>query len=143
MAVGRFEVGDDVPQGSGSDADLTARFEHGVEVRFLQPEMGDAEVRAVIPARPNRIGLREQVPAGAVGVDQVDDPEFLGAHGRAGSALGTRFEGVFTVDALGKVETEKEVPPGRVDRVRIGEELPIQRLDGGRLGVAQVGMEVH
>ena len=79
-------------------------------------------------------------------MDQVDDPELLGTHCCAtGSRSGhpTGFEGFLTVDALGEIETEEKVPPRRVNRIGVGEELPIEGLDGGRLGVAQMGMEVH
>ncbi len=83
VAIGRLQVGDDVPQGRWPNADLAARLEGGVEVRFVQPEVGDAEVRTVIPARTHRVGLGKQVTAGPVGEDQVDHPEFLGSYRRA------------------------------------------------------------
>ena len=41
VAVSRLEVGDDVPQGRGADADFAARLEDSVEVRLLQPEVGN------------------------------------------------------------------------------------------------------
>ena len=138
VAVGLLQVGDDVAQGRRADADLTARFKHRVEVRFLQPEVGDAEVRAVITAFPDRIGLGEEMTAGAVSMNQVDYPEFLGTHCGPRRPGGTALKGVLAIDALGKVETEEKVPPRRVYRIRVGEKLPIQGLDGGRLGVAQV-----
>ena len=94
----------------------------------------------------NRIGLGEEVTAGAVGMSQVDHPKFLGAHGRSAGGRTRRpagLEGFLTVDALGEVETEEEMPPRRVHRIGVGEELPVLGLDGSRLGVAQMGMEVH
>ena len=82
VAIRLLKVGDDVAQGRCSDADLAPGFKHRIEVRFLQPEMCNAQVRTVVAPGPHRVGLGEQVAPGAVGVDQVDHPEFLGAYGR-------------------------------------------------------------
>ena len=139
-------MGHDVPQGGRPNADLAARLEDGIEVRLLQPEVGNRQVGTVVPAGANGVGLGEQVAAGPVGVDQIDHPKFLRPHRRftrGRTRRPARLEGLLTIDALGEVETEEEMPPRRVHRIGVGEELPVLGLDGRRLGVAQMGMEVH
>ena len=148
VAVGGLEVGDDIAQGGRTDADLAARFEYRIHVGLLQPEVGDAEVRAVISTGAHGVRLGEQVAPCAVCVDQIDDAELLGAHGRSAclttfGSTATGSQGLLAIDALGKVETEEKVAPTRIDQTGVLEELPIERFDGGGLGIAQVGMEVH
>ena len=125
----------------------TARFKDGIEVGFFQPKVLNPEVRTVVPPGAHRVGLGEEVSSGSVIVDQVDHPEFLRPYARTFSGRRsrgrTRFEGILAVDALGEVKAQKKMTPSRVDRVGIVEELPIKSLNGGRLGVAQMGVEVH
>ena len=86
MAVCLLEVRDDVAQRGCSDADFTAGLEDRVKVGLLQPEMGNAQVWAVVAPGADRVGLGKQVPPCPVCVDQVDDAELLGAHRSASSS---------------------------------------------------------
>ena len=143
-------MGDDVAQGRRANADFAASLKDRIQIRIIQSEMGDAQIRAVVASGTHRIRLGKQVPMGAVGVNQVDDPELLGGHrgarGTAGGSAAARFarlHGVFAIYALGKIKAKEKVTPRWVDRIRVVEELPIQCLNGTRFGVAQMGMEVH
>jgi len=142
-----------------------AGVELGVEIRLAQTEVLELQHFRHRPAHETeRIDVGEQMTAIRIHLHEARDGGLLrgdvvrgrgrsgararGCDGRTRRALGKRLADRPMSRVVGAAETAEVLPPGRLDRARIGEKLFVQRLDVGcvagpqRAGVEQSSQRV-
>ena len=123
LAVNFLKVGDDILKSGWTEPQDLSGVEDGLQIRLFQSEVLHVQVRLIFSPFANGIGLGEEVPPGAVAVNEFDYLEFLDhiLWDRYRFATLRVFYDVFPI--LGTLHSEiealKEGPPAGFDAVGI------------------------
>jgi hypothetical protein len=123
-AVGLAQRLEQVAQGCWAKADERAGIDDAIEVGIAQAELGEFQQRVAGAPLAERIEVGEEVAEVAIGVDEADDADLLGA---AATAWGGR-------PRQAKLESLEEVAETRIDRFGVLPPALVGGFDGFQVG---------
>ena len=141
VAVGLFEVGQDVAERSGTAAAERAGVKNGIEVSFAEAEGGERKVGIFFGGQAKGVEVGEGVAEGPVGKEEVIDTslrknvaEFWGGTAVGGSGAGAGGGSELATE----FKTFKESAPSGIDRRSVRFPGLVEFLEKGRVaGVAE------
>jgi hypothetical protein len=147
LAIRRLQMLQDRCQRGFADAQFRARLENCAQVRIRKPKIGKVQGGHVGTPLTYGIGVRKEVPALAIAVDQGDHLEFLGhilmAAFSGHSIGGRRLAGKLGILGTSQIKSLEEPRP--IGRYGTGVRfvLLIHRIDGGGVDIAEERVFVH
>ena len=128
VAIRRFQMRNDVPQGGGANAHFAAGLKHGVQIGFREVEVFEREGRSVRAPVAHRVGLGEQMSPRAVPVHQIQNLEFFERR---------RGRRILTILGQTQVKPRKKKPPRPVHRIGVLAVASVHGFERARFSVAQ------